>query len=158
MAKVVSKQKRIDDIVPMLEEGIETKQILRKITESYGVSIASVEKDIKDAKLIVAERNRQKEAIRVDITTKVLKKVLEKAIRSDMELEAILCTIATGNAKVEEIVQGKAVFRGITPSEMTNAIDKIFKKRGSNAPTKVAQTDVEGNDAKVKVIGVQFIE
>ena len=158
MAKVQSKQNRIDKIVAMLEMGMERKAILQKIAKTCKVSARTVDDEIKQAKLVVTERNKQKEAIRVGITTEILKNDLEKAIRSDMELEAILCTIATGNAKVEEIVQGKAVLRGITPSEMTNAIDKIFKKRGSNAPTKVAQTDVEGNDAKVKVIGVQFIE
>jgi hypothetical protein len=53
-----------------------------------------------------------------------------------LELEAILCQIASGNLKIAEIVQGEAVLTDIKPSDMVNAIGKLFKKRGSYAPTK----------------------
>ena len=48
--------------------------------------------------------------------------------------------------------------RKLTPLERKALYERISKFEGMDAPTKVAQTDVEGNDAKVKVIGVQFIE
>lgn len=146
MAKVVSKQKRIDDIVSMLEMGIETKDILRKVTESYGISISSVEKDIKEAKTIHSERNKQREDVRLSVTTEALKNELNEAIISDLELEAILCTIAQGNLQVEEIIRGEAVLRNVLPSEQISAIDKLFKKRGTYAPTK--------QDVKINKIGI----
>lgn len=148
MAKVVSKQKRIDDIVSMLEKGMETKDILRNITENYGVSISSVEKDIKEAKGTHSERNKQREEVRISVTTEALKNELNEAIISDLELEAILCQIASGNLKIAEIVQGEAVLTDIKPSDMVNAIDKLFKKRGTYAPTKqdVSLTDKGGAD------------
>jgi hypothetical protein len=148
MAKVVSKQIRIDEIVSMLEQGMETKDILRKITENYGIGKSSVEKYIKEAKVIHSERNKQREEVRLSVTTEVLKNELNEAIISDMELEAILCTIAKGNIEVEEIIRGQAVLRNVLPSEQIGAIDKLFKKRGTYAPTKqdVNLTDKGGAD------------
>jgi hypothetical protein len=148
MAKVVSKQIRIDEIVSMLEQGMETKDILRKITENYGIGKSSVEKYIKEAKVIHSERNKQREEVRLSVTTEVLKNELNEAILSDMELEAILCTIAKGNIEVEEIIRGQAVLRNVLPSEQIGAIDKLFKKRGTYAPTKqdVNLTDKGGAD------------
>jgi hypothetical protein len=58
------------------------------------------------------------------------KEQLNEAIKSDLELEAILCQIATGGLKIETIVQGEAVLRDVTPTEMITAIDKLYKKRG----------------------------
>jgi hypothetical protein len=56
-------------------------------------------------------------------------------------------------------------FRELSPLERTKIHQvikdiraEISKIEGDYAPTKVAQTDVEGNDAKLKVIGVQFID
>lgn len=158
MAKVQSKQNRIDKIVAMLEMGMERISILQKLTKTYNVSDSTIDKEIKEAKLVISERNKQREEVRLSVTTEALKNEINEAIISDLELEAILCQIAQGNLKVAEIVGGEAVLTDIRPNDMVNAIDKLFKKRGTYAPTKQAITDVEGNDAKVKVIGVQFIE
>ena len=61
--------------------------------------------------------------------------------------------IAMGKAKR---IEGQI----IVPShaDQLKALDYLAKIEGDYAPTKVAQTDVEGNDAKLKVIGVQFID
>ncbi len=144
MAKVASKDKRILDIVSMLEKGLERKQILQKLAKTCKVSARTLDNETKEAKTILAERNKKKEQIRQDQTEQELKESLSEAIKSDLELEAILCTIATGSIKIEEIIAGDAVLRGVTPYEQISAIDKIFKKRGSNAPTKVANTNEKG--------------
>ena len=161
MAKVASRQKRVMDILPMLEKGMERKDIVQKIRKTFGVSERSVDNAIKEAKKILEERNKQNEAIRQEQTTQALKESLNEAIISDLELEGILCTIATGNIKVEEIIKGEAVLRDISPMEQIAAIDKLYKKRGSYAPVKSANTDPNGNpvapappftDAQVKGI------
>ena len=136
MAKVVSKQKRIDDIVSMLEVGMERKEILQELSKTCKVSDRTIDNEIKEAKKIHSERNKQREEVRLSVTTETLKNELNEAIISDLELEAILCQIASGNLKIAEIVQGEAVLTDIKPSDMVNAIDKLFKKRGSYAPTK----------------------
>ena len=152
MAKVASKDKYILDIASMLEQGMNRKAILQKVAKTCKASARTLDDYIKAAKKIVAERNEQKEKLRMEQTEQSLKEALNEAIKSDLELEAILCTIATGNLKVEEIVAGKAIIREVTPYEQISAIDKIFKKRGSNAPTKVANTDPEGNAIKQVII------
>lgn len=80
----------------------------------------------------------------------------EKGLKTDLELEQILCQIASSNLEVEEIMGGAAVLRGATPGEMCKAIDLLFKKRGSYAPTKVANTDGHGNDIS-PIINIQVV-
>jgi hypothetical protein len=148
MAKVVSKQKRIDDIVSMLENGFERKEILQELAKTCKVSNRTLDYEINEAKTIHSERNKHKEEVRLSVTTETLKNAVNEAIISDMELEAILCQIAQGNLKIAEIVAGEAVLTDIRPNDMVNAIDKLFKKRGTYAPTKqdVNLTDKGGAD------------
>lgn len=136
MAKLASKQKRIADIADMLEVGMERKQILQKLSKTFKGTSRVIDSEIKEAKLIVTDRNKVKEAIRLEQTSAATKAAVNKAIISDLEVEAILCTIITGNIKVEEIVKGKAILRSVSPMEQIAAADKIFKKRGSYAPEK----------------------
>jgi hypothetical protein len=146
LVKVASKQKRINEIVSMLEKGMERKAILQKLTKTYKVSNGTIDKEIKEAKSILFERNEHKENIRVATTTNTLKEAINEAILSDLEIEAILSKIVSGNMQVEQIIDGTPILRDITPNEVINAAKVIYTKRGSNAPTKVAQTDTKGND------------
>jgi hypothetical protein len=155
MAKNATKQKRIDDITEMIEKGTETKEILRLITENYGTSESTVEKDIKKAKLIVAERNNHKEIVRLEQTTQAIKDAVNEAILSDFEIEGILCKIASGNMHVEQIFEGKPVLRDITPMEVISAAKVIFAKRGSNAPARIAQTNVSGEDLDISKLSAK---
>lgn len=79
-----------------------------------------------------------------------LKTAIEESISSDLELEAILCKIATGGVSVTEWVKGKPTLRDVTPMEVIVAIDKLFKKRGSYAPSKIAKTKSDGTDIPVE--------
>jgi hypothetical protein len=151
VAKVASKKKRIADIASMLEHGLERKEILQKLTKVYKVSDATIDKEIKEAKLILHSRNEHKEQVRLTQTTQTLKDAVNEAILSDLELEGILCKIASGQMEVEQMFDGTPVLRGITPNEITNAVKTIYLKRGSNAPTKVAQTDTKGNDLPISI-------
>jgi hypothetical protein len=136
VAKLASKQKRISDIASMLEQGLERKEICEKLLKTAKVSKGTIDREIKEAKTILSERNKQKEVIRQEQVSTTLKESINEALLSDLELEAILCKIATGNLEIQEWIKGKPIIRGVTPTEITNAIDKIYKKRGSNAPTK----------------------
>ncbi len=88
---------------------------------------------------------------------------LKSGLKSRIEWVQILQKELEDN-RVEESVldlkSGKVTryFRAMTPMERKAYIERIAKFEGMDAPTKVAQTDVEGNDAKVKVIGVQFVD
>lgn len=135
MAKVASKEKRILDIALMLEKGLERKEILQELSKNFKVSSRTIDSEIKEAKNIVSERNKQRENIRQEKTSQALKDELNKALKSDLELEAHLCKIAFGEIEVEDKQQsdqfGLTTFkRKPTASEMTKAIDVLFKKRG----------------------------
>lgn len=73
---------------------------------------------------------------------------LLKAIATEDELDAVLSQIAFGNLEVEEWIKGEPVLRGVSPMEQIAAADKLYKRKGSYAPTKLANTDSEGNDIK----------
>ena len=148
MAKVASKQKRISDIALMLEQGLERKQILQKLSKSCKVSARTIDTEIKDAKQILSVRNEEKEAIRQSTTSQTLKEAISEAIISDLEIEAILCKIVTANLNVEEFVKGVPILRGVTPLEIISAAKTLYAKRGSNAPSKIAQTDTDGNNVQ----------
>jgi hypothetical protein len=63
-------------------------------------------------------------------------------LKSDLELEAILCQFASGNLSVSEWVKGQVILRDVTPMESIAAISQIFKKRGSYAATKTDLTSL----------------
>lgn len=152
MAKVASKQKRILDIALMLEQGLERKQILQKLSKTCKTGARTIDNEIKEAKSIVKERNDHKEKVRQDTTEQTIKEAVNEAILSDLQIEAILCKIVSGNLQVAEMFSGVPVLRDVTPGEITSAAKAIFTKRGSNSPTKIAQTDAEGNNVKTNQI------
>lgn len=140
MRKDASKEKRISDIVLMLEEGKETKDILRKLSESCGKSKRTFEDEIKTAKDIVFKRNEEKEAIRQATMSVEYAEAVKEAIISDVEIEAILCKLVTGNMEVLDMIQGVPTLRGITPTEIIQAAKTLYTKRGSNAAAKIDHT------------------
>jgi hypothetical protein len=143
---VTSKQQHILRVTELLEKGTETRDVIREMAAVSGRSVRAIEGYITEAKRVLNERNKQKELIRQSQVSVTLKEAINETIISDLELEAILCQIAKGNVGIEEWVKGESVLRGVTPLEVTSAIRTLFTKRGSNAPTKIAQTDTRGND------------
>ena len=139
MAKVASKQKRISDIALMLEQGLERKQILQKLAKTCKAGERTLDNEIKEAKLILSDRNTHKESLRLEQTEQTIKDAVNEAILSDLEIEGILCKIASGNMQVQEMLAGVPVLRDISPNEIINAAKVIYLKRGSNAPTKIDQ-------------------
>jgi len=148
MSKVAGKQKRIDSIVSMLEKGMERKDILQTLAKSCKASARTLDSELKEAKLIVSRRNEQKEEIRQSVVSEEYKDVVKGQIVSDLELEAILCKIATGNMQVEEFIKGVPILRDVAPSEQIQAIDKLYKKRGTYSPIK---TELD-NIVSIKVV------
>lgn len=81
-----------------------------------------------------------------DGISEATKEAVKQGLKTDLELEMILCQIASGNVEVEEWIKGTPILRSVSPMEVINAAKVIFTKRGSNAPAKIAQTDKDGND------------
>ena len=90
----------------------------------------------------------------------------QEAIKSTQEVQTItneLDKLKKANlTKVDRILIAESIALNedgtANNADKLKALDYLAKIEGDYAPTKVAQTDVEGNDAKLKVIGVQFID
>ncbi len=91
-----------------------------------------------------------------DQRTVEITEAAKDGLKTDLELEVILCQIASNNVSVQEWVSGEVVLRDVSPSETIQAIAQLFKKRGSYAPIKTAATDTKGNDVilitKVEIV------
>lgn len=148
MAKVAGKDKHLADVVSMLEKGLERKHICEKMRKDAKVNPATTDRLIKEAKEVISKRNEEKEAIRQATMSKDYAEALNEQIISDIEIEAVLCKIITDNMKICEFVKGEIVLRGVTPMEIISAAKTLYVKRGSNAPTKVADVNPDGT-AKV---------
>lgn len=142
MTKVASKQKRILDIVSMLERGDTRKQILQHFSKKCKLSARTLDNEMKEAKKAVDERNKEKERIRVEQTTRSIQESVNEAIINESEIDAVLSMIVTGRLEVEEIIRGDAVLRNVSPMEIIAAADKLYKRKGSYAPQK---KEISGN-------------
>lgn len=149
---ISAKNSLILEIVELIEQNYNNTEIIQFVAKKFKRSERQVHTYIKEAKSIIDTRNNEKEAVRVSVIKEKVLEAANEAIISDLELEAILCTIATANLSVEEILKGEAVLRGVTPNEQIAAIDKLFKKRGSNAPLKTAMTNKEGDNVAPIII------
>lgn len=137
MVKVSVKQKRINDIVELIEKGVDRKEIVQKFAKMYKVGASIVDKDIKKAKIIIETRLKEQEGIRLREMDTEVKEAIKNGLKSDLELELILCQIASGNVKVEEWIKGDPILRDVNPNEVIKAIDTIYKKRGSFPETAI---------------------
>lgn len=142
MTKVASKQKRILDIVSMLEKGATRKEVLQHFSKKCKLSARTLDNEMKEAKLTVDERNKEKERLRVEQTEQSIKESVNEAIISESEIDAVLSMIVTGRIEIEEIVRGESILRSVSPMEVIAAADKLYKRKGSYAPQK---KEINGN-------------
>ncbi len=98
---------------------------------TLGKSRALKTYDVVEAEMIKITQAAQDAAIAYE-----QKAALQDELKTDLELEMVLCQIAIGNLTIEEWVRGNPILRNVSPMEQIAAIDKIYKKRGSYAPIK----------------------
>ena len=120
--------------------------IVQEITTTYKVSAGAIDKWIRVARPLVEKRIKELEEVRVNQLDETFAEAVKEGLLSDIEIELILCKVISGGIEVEEWVKGKPILRGITPTEIINAAKAIYQKRGSNAPTKIAATNKDGED------------
>jgi hypothetical protein len=142
-------QSRVNDIAKDLANGKERAEILRKYAKKWQISPRSIDRYLNPAKVIAKSMANLKDSVVKTAIIDETEKAIRAGLKSDLELELILSQIASGNVQITEWIKGEAVLRNVTPTEIVNAAKTIFTKRGSNAPTKIAQTDKDGNDIKV---------
>ena len=156
MASKNGKIQRIEQMKDMLRLGMDRAAILQELSKTCKLSDRTLDAELKVARQAIGNEMAAKEEIRQTNLSEQLKTEINASIKSDLELDLILSEIAIGGVTVEEYVKGEAVTRGVTPFEQIAAIDKLYKRRGSYAPLKQAQTDSSGQDVKTELSDSQF--
>jgi len=158
MAKAAKngKVQRIEQMKEMLRAGLDRAIIFQKLSETCKLSERTLDNELKEAREAIRLEMEGKEGIRQAKLSEQLKNEINASIKSDLELDLILSQLAAGECQVEEYVKGVAVIRNISPLEQISAIDKLFKRRGSYAPLKQAQTNTAGEDAKTELSDSQL--
>jgi hypothetical protein len=133
----ISRSKGVELCVERMILGESRKDILPFLVKTYHVSESTVTKWMKVASITVKERQQQAEALRVKEMDAATTEALKSGLKSDLELEAFLSQIAMDGVTVEQILaEGVVITRSATPSERLKAVELLWKKRGSYAPTK----------------------
>ncbi len=148
MAKAVKNGKvvRIEQMKEMLRQGLDRKDILKELHKTSNVCDNTIDRELKEAREVIQIEMEAKEAARQAELSEQLKNEINASIKADLELDLILSEIASGGCQVEEFVKGEAIIRNVQPMEQIAAIDKLFKRRGSYAPLKQANTNKDGED------------
>ena len=150
------KIQRIEIMKERLRLGYDRAVIFQELSETCKLSDRTLDNELKEAREAIRLEMEAKEAVRQAELSEQLKSEINASIKADLELDLILSEIASGGCQVEEFVKGEAIIRNVQPMEQIAAIDKLFKRRGSYAPLKQANTDTKGNDVipitKVEII------
>ena len=153
MAKITSEPK-IEFIVKELRTGKIKTEIFAAFGAFWQVGQRTFDRLFIEASKRFTEAQQAIEQARHDQLTEAAKNELNEAIITEMECDAIVSQIATGNCKVQEWVKGEAILRDVNPTEVLNAIDKLYKRKGSYAPIKQAATKTDGTDVPTTPITI----
>lgn len=136
----------IDFILSELQSGnVVYKDVFKVFLSRFKCSEPTFVTHWKKANEKHMEAMRAKELEKQAAISESLKDEIQAQILTEIEIDLILSKIVTGDIKVEEYIKGEPVIRDVSPSDIIAAADKLYKRKGSYAPAKVAQTDPEGN-------------
>lgn len=145
---------KIEWIVSQLRVGRIRSEILADIGELWRTPSRTFDRLFSEATKRFTETQQALEAARLDQLSTTAKNELNEAILTEMELDAIVSQIASGNCTVEEWVKGEAIIRQVNPTEVLNAVDKLYKRKGSYAPIKQATTKTDGTDVPLPALTI----
>jgi len=137
---------KIDFVLDLLREGKVRHEILAALGKMWQTPERTADRLIKSAAERLLQEQQAAEQARLDQLTEETKQAAKDAILSEIEIDAILSQIVRGNLQVVDWISGIPTIRDVTPTEIINAADKLYKRKGSYAPIKNANTDKEGND------------
>jgi hypothetical protein len=141
----LSKIKGIELIGKELAKGVTKVEIMANFGKQW-----QTPKDTFNKWYLIAFEDYQvqlqaKEAERQALVSKNLSTEISAQIATEQELDLILSKIARGDVQVESWINGEIVLKNVSPSDVAKAADLLYKRKGSYAPTKQANTDTEGN-------------
>lgn len=158
-----SKQIIIDAIIKEIEQGRTRGQVLGKIGKKWEISRTTFDRHWKTANDTQKERQEKasKMADRVYVETKVnslqigLKSKLEKQLHIQKEIDGIQSDIDRGILEDYVVLGGRLqtvnkIMNAETKAYLRKTIKELYaelnKMEGDYAPTKIANTDKQGND------------
>jgi len=156
MRKDIEKQICVDEIYGLLKAGKDRKEIMPLLTAKYKFGQKTFDLRLKAAREVIAAELRTKEGIRETTLPDEVRNEILEGIATESEIDLILSQIVKGNVQVQSWVKGEAVLRDIDPTEIINAADKLYKRKGSYAPVKNANTDKDGNDVAGEDLNTKF--
>jgi hypothetical protein len=146
---------KIDHIKDLMRDGIVNRNAaMAKFGEKWqNTKNRTFDRHWSTAKDEFNDELRANEAIREQTRTETLQGEIAANIATESELDLVLSKIAMGGCRVQEFIKGEAIIRDVTPTEIIMAADKLYKRKGSYSPTKIANTDSEGKDiAQLNII------
>lgn len=143
---IVGKEARIEWILSKLRLGLDRKDFLQEFTTIYNVCDKTFDSLLKTAKERHEVENKAKEQLRGTILSEALKSEIQAEILTEQELDLIMSRIVDGNIEIREYIKGEPIIRDTSPMEIIAAATQLYKRKGSYAPLKVADTTVEGKD------------
>jgi len=121
-----------------LEQGRSRESIIKEYGDRWNASDRTIDRYIAFAKDIVANKMELRDALVEAMRADVIVAEAEKWLKSNLELEARLCSIIEGTLETEKVVEdekGKRVVRmKPTHADVIRAIDKLCKIRGMYDP------------------------
>ena len=133
-------------------KNVDRAVVLAKFVKKWQVSDRTFDRYWKTANERHTEALRALELERQGLLSESLKDEIQAQILTETEIDLILSKIVTGGIQVEEYIKGEPVIRDVSPSDIIAAADKLYKRKGSYAPTKAAITDTEGKDKDIPVL------
>lgn len=142
----ISKIKGIELIFNDITAGLPKQAIMAKFGENWRTPIDTFDKWYKVARTRYEDENKAKEAERQRILSETMKSEISALIATENEIDLILSQMVRGNVQIEKWKDGDCVLTDIAPADVIRAADLLYKRKGSYAPAKIAQTDKDGND------------
>lgn len=147
-----NKQIIIDAIIKEIETGTERGKVVAKFCKKFQKSTRTIDTYWKIANV---QHTAKQQAIKKELDEVDKQAAIEarkKAIMTANERKELLTKIANGQMKVKKpfVISGKIMEYLSEPdaADRMKAISELNKMDGDYAPTKIAQTDTEGNDIK----------
>ena len=126
---------KIVRIYERLKSGHTNSEIIKEFTATWSVSERTINRYIAQARAKLDERKKAEQAIIDEVRKNEIAKAAKENIMSDLEVEAVLCSIIRGEYEISEVryVDGeiKTVKHKPTHHDIVLAADRLFKKRGS---------------------------
>ncbi len=141
---------RLTFVLALVRKGLTREEIVTKFVQKWGTSTKTADRVLKKARQVHDSEVQALEDKRQAELSEDLKSEIQAEIITETEIDLILSKMVRGEVHIKEYLKGQVVVRDLEPSEIIAAADKLYKRKGSYAPAKVAQTNPDGTEVEQK--------